>query len=107
MKYKIGDKVKIKTWEEMEKEFGLLDYGSGHIRILCPTHYLNNMEKELNKLNCNRILTIKRIEVRQPYHYLMEEMKYIWTDEMIKELVEEVCYPILNRYEILDLRGYS
>jgi len=28
MKYKAGDKVRIKTWEDMEKEFGLDSYGN-------------------------------------------------------------------------------
>lgn len=41
MKFKVGDKVKIKSWEEMEKEFGLLPNGS----INCNFGFIREMEE--------------------------------------------------------------
>ena len=61
MKYKVGDRVKIKTWEEMEKEFGLdinedikLDNSSNVFNIN------KLMEKELSELDTDRVITIVR-----------------------------------------------
>ena len=41
MKFRVGDKVKIKSWEEMEKEFGLDRSGN----IDCNAHFTNSMKK--------------------------------------------------------------
>jgi hypothetical protein len=57
MKYKVGDKVIIKTWKVMEEEFGLNISGN----IKCHLGYISSMEKEINRLNINRIVTIKQI----------------------------------------------
>ena len=58
MRYKVGDKVRIKTWEEMEWEFELNSYGE----INTPDwFYLQSMEKQLKKLNTDRVVTIKDI----------------------------------------------
>ena len=54
VKYKIGDKVKIKTWKEMEKEYGLKKntYYSmllfPRIKLPRPFYFSYSMEKELN-----------------------------------------------------------
>jgi len=100
MKYKVGDKVKIKTWDRMEKEYGIRENGN----INCKKSFLPNMEEELNKLNTNRILTIKEINNN---HYYMKEIGYYWSDDMIECLAEdykiEILEPINSRWEILDL----
>ena len=83
MKYKVGDKVKIKDQRDVYPKFN------------------NEVEEELEKLN--RILTIKEV---QKYSYYTKEMKlYKWKDNMIECLVEdyEKDETILSRYEILDL----
>ncbi len=125
MNYKPGDKVKIKTWEEMKEEFGV--FTSQKINIndhLCC--FNRTMDEVINKLQTNRVLTIKEIieekkEVPQKQlkiceHYIMKEMvwnkkqeentgdkeKYRWTDNMIEASVEEPI-PILSRFDLLDL----
>ena len=108
MKYKIGDKVKIKTWEEMEKEAVLIGYN--YINLENSSFgFIREMEKGLEQINKDRILTITKIEKHSPLVevYRVKELGYGWADEMIKCLVEKVPNPTLNRYEILDLRGYK
>ena len=59
MKYKIGDKVKIKTWKEIEEEYGCENRDSENIYCKCACVFLKKMETNIEELNCNRILTIK------------------------------------------------
>ena len=129
MKYKVGDKVKIRTWESMVEEYGT-----------CSPHKINNrndylccfnksMDENVDKLISNRILIIEEIiegkkgvsgkqrEICK--HYIMKEMvwnkegeeetgdleKYRWTDSMIDhEVTEKLSYtPITSRFDLLDL----
>jgi len=111
MKYKVGDRVRIKTWEEMEKEFGLSQHGS--IKGM-PIYFTPKKEAELMKLYPNRILTINFVANRGTLDiygfYFMEGLKYEggeeykWFDKEIECLVKKPVYiPIKNRWEILDL----
>lgn len=50
--FKIGDKVKIRTWESMEKEFGT--DGAGAIR--CECWFITHMKKY-----CGKVFTIKEV----------------------------------------------
>ena len=53
MKFKVGDKVKIKSWQEMEEEFGLNCIKS----INCKFSFTKEMEKY-----CGAVATIRRID---------------------------------------------
>ena len=44
--YKVGQKVRVKSWEQMEKEYGLTPYGS----IKTPSSFTRACLK--NILNC-------------------------------------------------------
>ena len=98
MKYKVGDKVKIKTWKSMKKEFGEGVLSS----IDTPQHaFVLGMETGINKRFPGRILTIKEIT---NIGYRMEDIDCNWSDDMIECLYEEPIYkPITSRFEILDL----
>jgi hypothetical protein len=99
MKYGIGNKVRIKTWDQMEEEFGLIN--ETYIKI--DPCFCRFMEKEINGLNNGRIVTIK--DTKGPKWYKLEEIGYICVDDMIECLAEDYVEPIPigNRFEILDL----
>ena len=107
MDYKVGDKVKIKTWEEMKEEFGT------HLKtnmILCDYGFDEKRERVLNEYHSNRILTVEGIKTDSSniVSYLIKERKERskhggWTNEMIKCLVKEPV-PIKSRWELLDIR---
>ncbi len=107
MNYKPGDKVKIKTWEEMEKEYslypstGLLGINAFPSESVTGPIFNQLMEEEINKRFPDRILTIKRINSQ--HSYSMKENYDFWTDEMIECSAEEVFIPIKTRWELLDL----
>jgi len=109
MRYKHGDKVKIKTWKELEKEFGTYEGNQENFIKCCQTNFVFNMEIDLNKLNTNRIITIEKVFDNWPYgdkDYQMKEIGGSWTDDMIECLVKnkiETLEPINSRWEILDL----
>lgn len=77
MKYKVGDKVRIKNldwYNENKDEYGYIDCGS--------RAFFTKMSDW-----CGKIATIK--EICKTNCYRLEEYDFDWTDEMIEELVEE------------------
>ncbi len=110
MRYKIGDRVKVKTWSKMVSEYGLqemfyLEDHSGLINFPDGSTYGPGHEYELNKSFPDRVLLIDNIgkhEDTGKQHYCMKDMYYCWSDYMI-EGADEVYNPILSRFEILDL----
>jgi len=97
MRYKVGDKVKIKTWKEMQKKYGL----NGDV-IECG--FVIGMEKQLNEKFPDRILEIETVN---KCNYSMKNFKYyVWNDKMIKCLAKGYKEPeqITSRFDILDFR---
>ena len=58
MKYKVGDKVKIKTWKQLEEEFGI--HPNCENWINCPHLFTKEMDVENNSPEVNRELTIEK-----------------------------------------------
>ena len=77
MKYKVGDKVRIKSEDWYNRYINGKEGDCG----TCPFTF------EM-KIFCGQVLTIKW--VHQNWYYMVEDnSKYFWTDEMIEGLVEE------------------
>ena len=105
MKYKVGDKVRIKTWEQMEEEFGLTNLGSIN---LSQCHFPSDGEEKLHKYSPDRILMIEQIGSNSYYGlkdcYCLKDMGPKWPDEMIEGLVadEYLKRPVVTRFDLMD-----
>jgi len=87
MKYKPGDIVKIKTWEEMVEEFEI--NWEGDIK-LGSTHFPGPVEKKISKEFPNRIVTIKSMYSKPSpteYEYDIEEPGGWFTSFMEEEIL--------------------
>ena len=98
MKYKIGDKIRIKTWEKLKEEFGTKRNGD----INTPVPIFENMEKELKRKSSDREAIIES----NNFNYSFKEIRFYWSEEVIECLVCDSTRQgsILNRFEILDIR---
>ena len=78
-KYKIGNVVTVKTWEEMEKEYGLIYYPEiGECICLENYDFIPQMRKF-----CDKKVTINSIT--DDCYYIKEDNgTYGWTDLMFK-----------------------
>ena len=110
MRYKKGDKVKIKTWDQMEQEFGL--YKLGNKGIDCgyrssPGFY-EHMEEDLG---ADRTVTIKYVYPKTKTYAVEESSSAWWNENMVDSEVlindssEEstVAGSDNERFNILDL----
>ena len=91
MKYKIGDKVKIKTLEDISHSFSI-----------------NKDCKEVFKeLGDNRTVTIAEIQKEDVYikeYYRVEETDiWSWNEEMAECLVTEKIYTPFTRFDIMEI----
>lgn len=84
MKYKVGDKVRIKSWEQMEKQFGLIDDAPfmGDIRTPSGTLFRKKM-----KPLCGTVVEIVGV-VEQFKVYDIAPCMWVINDDMISSLVE-------------------
>jgi hypothetical protein len=82
-KYKIGDVVTVKTWEEMEKEYGLVyfpDLNENCINLE-PFWFLPEMKRF-----CGQKITIDFV-FGDSYYIKEDNGMYGWTDSMFKQEV--------------------
>ena len=107
MKYKVGDKIKIKTWDQLLSEFGGTDD-----MIECPHGFMDQREKMLIGKCPDRVLEI--LFVNDDMYEVRENLGGFskwWTDDMIeheestsdKESISDLLEMINSRFEILDL----
>ena len=114
MDYKVGDKVRIKTWKSMKNEYEVnksYNNDKNDKDIIYPDTVLGfhkAMDIEIEKLKTNRIATIKKLkDHNEGTYYVLEEMSSIWSfnNNMIECLSKDYKepIPITSRFEILDL----
>ncbi len=84
MKYKVGDKVKIKTWKALKQEFGTDCFG--RMSVCSCGWWTKDEDEHLDKLGICRVVTIKKV---CEYRYITKGMKINLTDEMIEYSIDE------------------
>ena len=91
MKYKVGDKVRVRQWDDMVKEYGLFD---GLEKVICtPGYFFTNDMKKF----CGSVVTISNI-ISDDSRYLIKEndQNWFWTDEMFEPYKAKIaCQPDL------------
>lgn len=75
MNYKVGDKVRIREWDEMEKEFGLDSDGD----IICEGYFMRAMKKF-----CGKIFTVEK--VYKTYYVLKGVENFCFSDDMLEPI---------------------
>lgn len=77
MRYKAGDKVRVRDWDDMVKEFGIC---GGNITI--PGCYFIDYMKKY----CNCIVTISELTIHDKYLVEEDSNGFCWCDEMFEPL---------------------
>lgn len=87
MRYKVGDKVRVRQWDDMAKEFGFTNSNEYYIDIPDCT-FLDRMKKF-----CGSVVTISNI-VCGDSRYLIEEddEDWYWVDEMFESYKVRIPY---------------
>lgn len=87
MKYKVGDKVRVRQWDDMAKEFGFSGCTKSNIDIL-GCLFTNSMKKF-----CGSVVTISNI-VSDNSRYLIKEdnQNWYWTDDMFEPYKVKIAY---------------
>lgn len=83
MKYKVGDKVRVRQWDDMVKEFGFFDDLKKDIDIPGCT-FVNNMKKF-----CGRVVTISSSTIscgNDIYTIKEDDQVWYWADEMFENV---------------------
>lgn len=88
MKYKIGNKVKVKSLEWYN------DNKNKDGRIYCNNNVI--FQPNMSKF-CGDIFTIKNIN-EDMGSYMVEENSYHWTDDMFEDFTEDVVQLVLSGY---------
>lgn len=93
MKYKVGDKVRVRQWDDMVEEYGE-SFGS----IDIPHFYFSrNMEKY-----CGEVVTIEKVYTCS-YRIKEDEEHWYWTDEMFESYKVKIAY----QADLIDKETFS
>lgn len=84
MKFKVGDKVRVRSWESMKKEFGNDKYGG----VNCYYNFTPKMKKF-----CETVHTIKSVNNEFKYYYLEDGAYYRFSGDMLEPVKEPTKEP--------------
>lgn len=98
MKYKVGDKVRVRQWDDMVKEYGFIDSVERDIYIPDCT-FVNSMKKF-----CGSVVTISNI-VSNNNRYLIKEDDHLWY--WIDEMFEPYKVTLARQADFIDKEAFS
>lgn len=104
MKYKIGDKVRVREWDDMANEYGMSDDGD----ILTPNfHFIESMKKF-----CGMPVVIVECDEDENYYSILEDVTdCAFTDEMLvpvdESVDEKIHYTYCGDWQILECNGFE
>lgn len=82
--FKVGDRVRIRSWSDMEKEFGLNDSGS----IACRCSFTESMRSQ-----CGKVLTIEQIHSKgSDGSYRVEFEEEDFRNSYSTDMIEPINY---------------
>lgn len=100
MKYKVGDKVRVRQWDDMVKEFGYLCKDDTIINM--PVSYFTNHMRQY----CGKVVTICKVyELNNAYAVCEDRYGYYWADDMFEPIEQpkpEVVHHSPLTYRIYD-----
>lgn len=82
MKYKVGDKVRVRQWDDMAKEFGELSRDISIVKVDDNCLFKNEMKKY-----CGTVVTIEKVFNEYKRYFVAEDCNnWYWTDEMFENV---------------------
>lgn len=99
MKYKIGDKVRVREWNDMVNEYGMSDDGD------IPVTLAINFIKEMSTF-CGDTFTISEINGDE-YSLSGDEDEFIFTNEMLLPVHDEINFTFCGDWQILECDGFK
>lgn len=87
MKYKVGDKVRVRSYDSMKEQYGVRFDGS--IPVRCT--FVLNMKKF-----CETTVTISKVMSKS--YYIREDREiYYWSDDMFESPLNSIAYFLNHR----------
>lgn len=98
MKYKVGNKVRVRQWDDMAKEFGFYGCTKSNIDIL-GCLFTNSMKKF-----CGSVVTISNIASDNSRYLIKEDYQSrYWTDDMFENMYyscdDNIAKSLQNAYD--------
>lgn len=117
MEYKVGDRVRIKTMQQLMREHPYEINRWGQTIVSCNATFHSPMDEELEKQPNKRVITIKKVyKKNEKVAYTVEENMWEWSNDMIEGLeldLKESDIPteqnnkLFSRFELLDFGDKS
>ena len=90
---KVGQKYKVRSWDDMVREFGIAE-GVAETYILCEGDFMLSMKKY-----CGTIVTVASTGWFDLFRVQEDGGKFLWSIDMVK--------PIGDLYEAIQSRRHS